>query len=194
MRRSLPVLSAFSVLLTLGVAPLGGVSAQAPAVQPTPLATPTAAPADVASVDAIIGALYDVISGPAGQTRNWDRMRSLFAPGARLIPTGKAQDGTIRHRVLTVEDYITQIGPSLERGGFFEREIGRRTETFGNVTHAFSAYDSKRTLQDPQPFARGINSIQLLNDGKRWWVVTVFWDGERPDNQIPAKYLEKNQP
>ena len=194
MRRLTSTLRAITVSLTVGVAPLAAASAQAPAAQPPASNTPAAAPADVASVDAIIAALYDVISGPAGQTRNWDRMRSLFIPGARLIPTSKAQDGTIRHRVMTVEDYVTQVGPNLERNGFFEREIGRKTETFGNVTHAFSAYDSKRTAQDAQPFARGINSIQLLNDGKRWWVVTVFWDSERPDNQIPAKYLESSKP
>ena len=143
-------------------------------------------------MDAIIAALYDVISGPAGEARKWDRMRSLFIPGARLIPTGKnPQDGSVRHRVMTVEDYITQSGPMLEKNGFFEREIGRKTESFGNIVHVFSAYDSKRTAQDAQPFARGINSIQLLNDGQRWYVVTIFWDSERADNKIPDKYLEK---
>ncbi|MGZ8379848.1 MAG: DUF6265 family protein [Gemmatirosa sp.] len=150
---------------------------------------PAARPADVASVDAILAALYDVISGPAGQKRDWDRMRSLFAPGARLIPTGRRPDGTFSMRSWTVDEYIANAGVGLETNGFFEREIGRRTETYGNVVHAFSSYDSKRTLADPQPFARGINSIQLWNDGKRWWVVTVFWEGERPDNPIPAQYI-----
>jgi hypothetical protein len=95
-------------------------------------------------------------------------------------------------RVLTPEDYVNTAGRSLETNGFFEREIGRRTETFGGITHVFSAYDSKRTAADATPFARGINSIQLLNDGKRWWVVTIFWDSERADNPIPAEYLRKN--
>ena len=77
------------------------------------------------------------------------------------------------------------------KNGFFERELGRKVETFGNITHAFSSYDSKRTAQDEKPFDRGINSTQLLNDGKRWWIVTVYWDRERPNNQIPAEYLKK---
>ncbi len=192
MRRLTSVFRLIPLWLAFSVGPLAMATAQAPTTPPPPSTNPAPAPADVASIDAIIAALYDVISGPAGQTRNWDRMRSLFIPNARLIPTSKAQDGTIRHRVMSVDDYITQVGPNLERNGFFEREIGRKTDTFGNVTHAFSAYDSKRTAQDPQPFARGINSIQLLNDGKRWWIVTVYWDSERPDNQIPAKYLEKS--
>ena len=172
------------------------LSAQTPAPQSTPpqqaaaATRPPADPKDVASMDAIIAAVYDVISGPAGQKRNWDRFRSLFIPGARLIPTGMRPDGTAGHRVLDVEDYIKGAGAGLEKNGFFEREIGRTTESFGNITHAFSAYDSKRTAQDEKPFARGINSIQLLNDGQRWWVVTIFWDSETAKNPIPAKYLK----
>jgi hypothetical protein len=151
----------------------------------------TVRPDDVKSVDAIITALYDVISGPAGQKRDWDRFRGLFAPGARLIPTGRRPDGQQVMRVITPGEYATNMGPRLEQDGFFEREIGRQTQTFGGVTHVFSAYDSKRTLADTTPFMRGVNSIQLLNDGKRWWVVTIFWDSERPDNRIPAEYLRK---
>lgn len=151
--------------------------------------TPPARPADVGSIDAIIAALYDVISGPAGQKRDWQRFHSLFVPGARLIPTGVNQQGAVGHRVVTPEGYVTSSGAWLEENGFFEREIGRTTEQFGNIAHVFSAYDSKRTLEDAQPFARGINSIQLLNDGNRWWIVSIFWDSERADNPIPAKYL-----
>lgn len=155
-------------------------------------APPPANPADVSSIDAILGALYDVISGPAGQVRNWDRFRSLMAPGARLIPTGQRADGTRTMLVWDVEEYITRAGPGLERGGFYEREIGRTVEQFGQVAHAFSSYDSKRLPTDAEPFQRGINSIQMRHDGTRWWVVTIFWDSERADNPIPAKYLRGN--
>jgi heme-degrading monooxygenase HmoA len=92
-------------------------------------------------------------------------------------------------RVITPDEYATQVGPRLESSGFFEHEIARTTDTFGNVTHIFSTYESRRHAEDAQPFARGINSIQLFNDGARWWIVTIYWDSERPDNPIPAKYL-----
>ncbi len=144
---------------------------------------------DVESVDAIISSLYNVISGPAGEKRNWDRMRTLFIAEGKLMATGKRQDGTMGKRVMTVEDYIATSGPVLERDGFFEREIGRKTEQFGSVVHIFSTYDSKRNLEDEKPFMRGINSIQLWNDGKRWWIVSIFWQGETTDNPIPEKYL-----
>jgi len=151
---------------------------------------PAAKPDDVGSVGAVIRALYDVISGPAGQARDWNRFRSLFAPGARLIPTGKDQSGVGRIRVWTPDEYVQQAGPSLEQNGFFEREIGHVEERYGNIVQVLSAYDSKRTAADEKPFARGVNGIQLWNDGKRWWIVSIFWEQESPSTPIPAKLLK----
>lgn len=146
-------------------------------------------PADVSSLDGIIAALYDVISGPAGEARDWDRFRSLFIPaGARLVPSGQGPQGQRGYQVWTPEQYVDQAGSQLEATGFFERELSRVTEAFGNVTHVFSTYDSRRT-PDGAPFARGINSIQLFNDGARYWIVSIFWDSERAGQEIPARYL-----
>lgn len=160
--------------------------------QQTPPAatTPAANPVDVASMDSTIAALYDVISGPAGKKRDWNRFRSLFIPGARLIPTGKRQTGEIVSTVVDPEGYMTRSSKVLEEQGFFEKEIARRTETFGNIAHVFSTYEARHKPEDKEPLVRGINSIQLMNDGKRWWIVTVFWQAEAPDNPLPKKYLE----
>jgi len=148
-------------------------------------------PADVGSVDAIITALYDVISGPMGQDRDRDRFMSLFAEGARLIPTGRDQAGQVGFRMMSPEEYWANGAENLKNIGFTEDEIGRTTETFGNITHAFSTYASFREDRgDPDTaFSRGINSIQLLNDGDRWWVISIFWDSERSDNRIPSRYI-----
>lgn len=174
---------------------------QTPTPTPAPQA-PRVNPADVATIDSIIAALYDVISGPAGKKRDWDRFRSLFAPGARLIPTvprlppGTPPDAPLTGkeeyapRALTPEEYIQRSGPFLEGQGFFERETARRTEHFGHIAHVFSTYEAKRKLEDPRPFLRGINSIQLVNDGRRWWIVTVFWEAESERTPLPEKYLK----
>ena len=143
---------------------------------------------DIESIDAIIEALYDVISGPAGQERDWSRFRSLFLPEAHLVPSVVTPDGSIRHVVWSPEEYISRAGAQLEEVGFFESEIGRVTEEFGNVAHAFSTYES-RIGEGEDPVQRGINSIQLFWDGTRWWIVNIAWDQERDDNEIPAKYL-----
>lgn len=163
-----------------------------PVPKQTPTATmapPTANAADVSSVDAIIKAVYDVISGPGGKQRDWDRMRSLFIPGARMIGTGPRRAGGYGARVLTVDDYIITNDPYFAKEGFFETEIARRTESFGQIVHAFSTYESRHEPEE-KPFARGINSIQLMNDGTRWWIVTIFWQGEDPKHPLPEKYLK----
>jgi hypothetical protein len=164
-------------------------SAQTPTPTPPP-AAPAADPKDVATMDAIVAAVYDVISGPAGQKRNWDRFRSLFVTGARLIPTGNSQTGEVGARVLTPEEYMQRSSALLEQNGFFEREIARRVERYGSIAQIFSTYESRHKLEDQKPFARGINSIQLMNDGKRWWIVTIFWQREDEKNPLPAEYLK----
>lgn len=148
-------------------------------------------PADVGSIDAIIKAVYDAISGEAGEKRDWDRFRTLFHKDARLIPTGKnPTTGVTGARFLTPEDYIARTEPVFAKEGFFEREVARRTEIFGQIAHVFSTYESFRSRSDKKPFMRGINSFQLLNDGRRWWVVNIYWQGETPDVPIPKKYLK----
>ncbi|MBA2238959.1 MAG: nuclear transport factor 2 family protein [Lysobacter sp.] len=149
--------------------------------------------ADVSSIDAIMKAVYDVISGDAGQKRDWDRFRSLFHKDARMIPSGKNKDGVVGARVLTTEDYITRSSPFMEKEGFFEKEIARRVDTYGNIAQVFSTYQSFHKADDKKPFARGINSFQLLNDGKRWWVITIYWQGETPELPIPKEYLKSKK-
>ena len=155
----------------------------------------TARNSDVASIDSIISAAYDGISGPAGKPRDWDRERALFIPGARLIPTAK-DAGELNHgadlapRNLDVEEYIARVQLYFEKEGFYEKEIARRTEQYGQIAHVWSTYESRHKPDDPEPFMRGINSIQLFNDGKRWWIVTIYWQHESLEHPLPDKYLE----
>ena len=156
--------------------------------------TKQANPTDVASIDSIMKAVYEVISGEAGQKRDWDRFRTLFHKDARLIPSGKnPQTGVVSARALTPEEYITRSSPFMEKEGFFEREIARRTDIFGNIAQVFSTYASFHKADDKKPFVRGINSFQLLNDGKRWWVMTIYWQNETAETPIPKKYLKSKK-
>lgn len=151
---------------------------------------PAAAPSDVASVDAIIDAVYESISGPAAEARDWDRFRSLFAPEARLIPAwGDSAGQDFSHLVMSPDGYIERFGLQLEERGFFENEINRVEERYGPIAHAFSTYESRWNADDPEPFARGINSFQLFWDGARWWIVDVYWFGETAAHPIPEEYL-----
>ncbi|MGH7646030.1 MAG: hypothetical protein ACREMR_10655 [Gemmatimonadales bacterium] len=165
---------------------------------PLPLAAPnTATPADVASVDAIIRALYEAVGFPPGGRQDSTRMRSLFFPGGHLVPPPSPQrpDSVA---VWTVDDYLRVVNAFLDRDtttvgmrarGFSEREASRRTESFGSLVHVFSTYESRNTARDSLPFARGINSIQLMRHNGRWWVVNVAWEQERPGLVLPREYL-----
>lgn len=155
--------------------------------------TPAANPADVSSIDAFMKAVYDVISGDAGQKRDWDRFRALFHKDARLIPAGKNKDGIITAQAFTPEQYNERSLPFMEKEGFFEKEIARRTDLYGNIAQVFSTYASYHKADDKTPFARGINSFQLLNDGKRWWVLTIYWQGETPETPIPKEFLKSKK-
>lgn len=155
---------------------------------------PMADPADVESVEAIVTAVYESISGDAGVPRDWDRFRSLFLPGARLMPvaTEHLENGR-RSSIssMSPEDFAEGTDEFFEQEGFYEVEIGHVTETYGDIAHRFSSYASMRT-DDPneEPFNRGINSFQLLHDGERWWILTIFWQHEPDAGPIPEKYLD----
>ncbi|MEP0712173.1 hypothetical protein [Algoriphagus sp.] len=146
----------------------------------------------VQSLDSTIETLYAVISGKKGQERDWELFKFLFHPEAKLIPTGKNQAGEIGATFMTPTGYIERAGKMLVDTGFFEKEIHRSVDTFGTITQAFSTYESYNHESMDKPFARGINSIQLLYDGNRWWIITIYWMQESPENPIPQKYLPKN--
>jgi hypothetical protein len=160
-----------------------------PAAQLAPAPVAAARAADVESIDGIVAALYDVISGPAGKPRDWDRMRSLFAPEAHLMIAVPHPDGSFALRTLTVEDYIGRNSKAFATMGFFERELARTSDSFGQIAQVFSTYESRHAANDAKPFQRGINSLQLFNDGKRWWVVNLVWRAEDERLPLPERYL-----
>ena len=143
----------------------------------------------VSSLDTTIKTLYRVISGDAGEERDWDLFKHLFYEDAKLIPTGQNQEGKTIARYMTPDDYITTSGKWLLENGFHEVELHRETHNFGNITQVFSTYESFRKKSDTKPLMRGINSIQLLNDGERWYIVNILWFQESDKHPIPLEYL-----
>jgi hypothetical protein len=162
---------------------------QAPSAGPSAADAPAANPADVSSVDAIMAATYDVISGPSTKKRDWNRFRSLFAPGARLIYVKDEKDGSLSLRTISPDEYANMADPYFAKEGFAERESARKAERYGNIMQIFSTYESRHDAADAKPFARGINSFQLFYDGKRWFVVTIYWQEETPANPLPKEFL-----
>lgn len=165
-------------------------SAQAPRRREVP----PPVPADAASVDAIVAALYASVSHAPEVMPDFDRLRVIFLPVGMLIPPKKPSEDIFT--TLDADGFADRAKKSIaarkekgEPAGFVEREIGRRTDCFGNVCQVFSAYESRYVASDEKPFARGINAIQLVRDGRRWWIASVAWDVESPNNPIPSQYL-----
>jgi glucose/arabinose dehydrogenase len=174
----------------------GQTTPSAPASAPTPAPTRAPqppAPPEAVSVDAIVRALYAGVSHAPNQEPDWAPLRTIFLPAGRLIPPARSNG---EFTFMSAEDFIARVSKGIatrrEQGkemGFSEREISRKTDCYGNMCQIFSTYESRYTASDPKPFARGINAIQLVRDGNRWWVVNVLWDQEGPDKPIPAEYL-----
>lgn len=142
------------------------------------------------TIDGTIEALYACISGEKGEPRDWDTFDQLFIDEARLIVSGNNREGKQVLRAITPKQYKEQSGPWLVENGFIEEEIHRESDRFGSIAQVFSTYTSRNT-QGGEIIDRGINSIQLYNDGDRWWVVTIYWTGETDQNPIPEAYEGK---
>ncbi|MCK5942395.1 MAG: hypothetical protein KAI24_10530 [Planctomycetes bacterium] len=146
----------------------------------------------VAEVGSTVDALYAVISGPAGQKRDWDRMRALFHRDARLIAMTAVRGGAgAQPMIMTPDDYIERSGPFLEENGFFEQEIRREVQVFGDFAHVWSTYEGRKQLADEVPFLRGINSIELVRVGRTWKVLSILWEQEAQAGAIPERYLPR---
>ena len=178
----------FTVALVMTVFATSSIAQQLPAKRKS-IDVPTIEPRseDVSTLEGIMKAFYETITGPAGQARQWSRDRTLYVPDVRFVATASA-NGKVFAKVMDHQTYVDMVNDDFVRNGFFEKEIHRVTKTFGNVTHVFSTYETRRTADGPVT-ERGVNSIELFFDGKRWWIATATWDQERPDNPIPKDLL-----
>jgi hypothetical protein len=163
---------------------------QTPASTSGHVEVPSIAPRaeDVATIDGIMKAFYEVISGPAGQPRQWSRDRTLYIPDIRFVAMSEDKAGKPRPHVLSHQQFVDDSNPLLLKDGFYESEVHRVTQTFGHIVHVSSTYETRLKADGPVT-GRGINSIELFYDGKRWWIASNIWDDERPNNPIPAQYL-----
>lgn len=147
-------------------------------------------PADVSTIDGIVKAFYETISGPKGQPRQWSRDRTLYMPDVRFVGMSE-QGGKIRVGIMNHSQYVNGTNENFVTNGFIEREIDRVTRRFGNIAHVFSTYEY--TNDDKTDKGRGVNSIELYWDGTRWWISSASWDDERPNNPIPKEFLPKGR-
>ena len=153
-----------------------------------------AASGDGASIDAVVTAMYDVLSGPSDQPRDWDRFRSLFAEGGRMVPMkpgpgGWTPDVTPLDRYIADFDQILAEHPAFQGKGFYESEAARRTERYGDIAVVWSTYEGRFSPDDERPFMRGVNTLDLVRVDGEWKVLQVLWQQETPQTPLPEEYL-----
>src|ERR1044072_2916 len=159
--------------------------AKAPEPKHVEVQTIAAKPEDVATLDGIMNAFYEVVSGPPGQPRQWARDRTLYIQGMRFVATGVRKGETKPYaNIMDHQTFVDDSNDFMLKDGFYEREIHSVTRRLGNIAHIFSTSDT-RQKPDGSRTLRGVNSIELYYDGTRWWIASAIWDGERADNPIP---------
>jgi hypothetical protein len=154
----------------------------------------TASAENLSTVDGIIHSLYDVISGPVGEERDWTKFKDLFAENARMYTAVPDKDSGSALRCITPEEYAERNKTRLADIGFNEEELYRITNTFGAGTQILSTYELHFTNNDgEQEITKGINNIQLYFDGQRYYIVSIFWDANAKNIEVPERYLPKNK-
>ena len=181
------------ILMVHAVNGSAGQSSQSELAQPgktAAVSVPSIAPRpeDVSSIDGMMKAFYEVISGPAGPPRQWSRDRTLYISDVRFVAMKEDSKHNPQSLVMSHQQMVDRFDSELVDKGFFESEIHRRTERFGNIAHILSTYESRNTKSGPV-IDRGVNSIELFWDGQRWWIAGAIWDEERGDNPIPKELL-----
>jgi len=157
-------------------------------VRHVPVPKAESRPDDVSTIEGIVKASYETISGGMGVPRQWGRDRTLFAPSVRYISISKDKTGVVKARTSDYHEYLDESDDFLVKQGFTEKELGRKIERFGNVATVLSSYEG-RAQSTGKVVTRGVNIFSLYFDGKRWWIQTMLWDEEGPGNPIPAELL-----
>ncbi len=142
-------------------------------------------PYDFTRIADVLDALYDTLSGPAGE-RDWDARQQFFHPDAKLIRTGVDENGAAWLKIMSLNEYRDDVAFIFRHVPFFEIETERRIEQFGNIAHVWSIYEEKRSPEATEIERRGINSIQLFRDhDRRWRIMSIIWDNEREGVKLP---------
>jgi hypothetical protein len=153
--------------------------------------TPEPKPATIATaclpsttLEELTKALDEAVSGPGDKDRAC--LRDLLLPDARLTPIRKAEDGTFAPRIFTVDDWINAVA---KRGSavMYERQVKVKSETYGHFAHLWSTYEIRPT-PDGKADVVGINSVQAINDGTRWKVISILWEADATAGPMPEKY------
>lgn len=158
-------------------------------LKPQPALASTAflqpAHSSVESIDSLLASFYRVISGPAGP-RNWDLFQSYFTVDGRMGSMRQLPNDQTAFDGISTDEYRWRCTPLFYKNGFYEEEIARKTNQFGQVAVIESTYQFRFEPHGPV-IQRGINYFTLVRAYGRWWIQNIVWQGEDAANKLPIK-------
>lgn len=140
---------------------------------------------DVKSIDAIIDAYYDVISGSSDDPWQFERDHYIHSDHAVIIRLDN--NGNADAHSLEAEYIPMGLAP---KENFYEKELKRIVSQFGNVAQVWSAYEI-RSNPEIASNVRGLNSIQLHFEKGRWWIDSWSFQMASDKNSFLTGFLEK---
>jgi hypothetical protein len=147
--------------------------------------------ADLSTIDGLMESLYASISGPAGE-RDWEFFHSLYTSNAIMGAMRMTSEGNMIYSGFTPEEYVERNHPFLVENGFWEEELKRETVEYGELAHVFSSYEFRTEANGEEIRQRGINSLQLVFEDDRWWIISIQWNAERDSLPLPKKFAGKS--
>jgi hypothetical protein len=140
---------------------------------------------DVLTIDGIIKAFYEVVSGEAGEKRQWERDLSIHNPNAIYSYLDNI-NGELKQVTISLKDFHKETDAMVMEQAFYESEINREVRIFGNIAHVWSTYET-RLIKNGPVARRGINSIQLFFENGKWSIVSLIFERERAE-KIPKTF------
>lgn len=143
---------------------------------------PNDAHPDDPAIAGLLRQLYAVISFEEGEEPDWAGLQQVFSRHARI--TRITPEGT---DYLDLGSFLAMTRNLLEIGAytsFFEFELERTVERFGDMAQVWSVYETRRDRNAQQALGRGVNSIQLIRERDAWRVVGLLWDETQADARL----------
>jgi len=133
------------------------------------------------SISDLLDRLYAVISFEEGSEPNWQGLQELFSTHARITRiTPEGTDFMDRSSFLDMTRHLVEIGAYTS---FYEFEVARTIEQFGDMAQVWSFYETRRNRDARGALSSGINSIQLIRDKGTWRVLGLLWDESHANSQ-----------
>jgi hypothetical protein len=137
--------------------------------------------------EGLVNALYDAVTFEAGESPDWDWVKSMFIDeGVVVLRTGR-EETTVFSVEGFVEDFTRFIeGSGVEKTGFVEKILRTKAMVLGDMAHILVLYEAWIPGGERPP-QQGVDSFQLIRKDGRWRIVSITNEIPTPERPVPAE-------